>query len=903
MVIDEGKKTFFSIPNNVSLSESLRSSVARAGGALETTITLLLGDDAVSLLKKLIQLSQSDDSGRFSKIFAELESRSLKELKTVVKVITLYFHVLNALERIEMSSINRSRRQGNCSELVPNDSMTGAIMRLKQRGLSYDEVTEILERIQIDLVLTAHPTESRRSTVRKHLANVTTALKRELLPGQEISLSGAAMSQILPLLSALIMTDEVRRIAPTVRHERDNVLSYLTGSISQAMPLVHREIKAAIRQLYGKEYYPGDIVRYRSWVGGDRDGNPNVVATLTEETFVHHAEFGVRLIRQGLRELRSLLSISFRGLPLDEELERSIAFDSERLNVVPRDTYERIRLKCELIEDKLSLSDISDAELLADLTVIEKVLTRLHLGTLLDTEAFIRLKSHLLTFGIGGVRLDIRQHRDVFITTLVEILRSNQIQFEWDLATEEEKCALLERELYNRTRFDLLGLSGVGSELLATLRVISSATRKNRAGIGKLICSMTTSTSDMLAMLLLLKAVGCITVCDTEVTSEIDVVPLFETIYDLRQSAQVLENLLAEEGFFRRYLQARNDSIEVMLGYSDSNKDGGFVAANWEVYRARVSLDRVAKRRGIRLRIFHGRGGSIARGGGMNVRTIQSTPAEAVTGEFSITEQGEVISHRYADTETAFRHLETLLAGTIESLGHQKSVHPEHDTFCDLFSRLSDCSFECYTTLTRHPDFWSWFTKVTPFNFIANIKTASRPVSRTGIATFADARAIPLVLGWTQPGFYVPGWFGLGTGLEMLCDENSHAQESLRRMYREFSPFAVMIDNAQHMLASTRLEVARLYDDDPASHFFAEIEQEYRRTVQWVLHITGEKRVLANRQIILELLQFRNPWNDLLNITQSVLLQQARKDDPPEEIHEILALTIVGIAAGRQTTG
>jgi phosphoenolpyruvate carboxylase len=897
-------KTLFSVPDNIQLEPRFRKRVDIAGEELSKIVKELCPPDISTLLGLLVHTAQSADERRYRILIDAMEKTEPESLVAVVRIITLYFHILNALERIEISAINRERRHTSPVQSPIPDSILGAITSLRNAGLSSEDAKNILDQIKIELVLTAHPTESRRSTIRKHLSNLTMELKSIYL--EEDREPGLAKDNhhIQPILAALMVTDEVRRVMPTVEHERENVLSYLRTSIRDAIPLIHRDLEIAFREVYGIDYTPAGLVRYRSWVGGDRDGNPNVVSRITLETYQQHALFGRDLIKEGLRNLRALLSVSFRQRTLDSELEESIVQDSKKLRIEsPRATHERIRLKLELMESKVELPETAASELLSDLSLIERVLFRLGLRTLCKSTAFTRVRSHLTTFGLGGARLDVRQHRDVFIKLLCELLEKNRGISAWNQLDEDTKNQLLEKELATAETLPVCELTEGSRELLETLKVVKVATDSLPESVGRLICSMTTGVSDLLGMLVLLKSVGLLR-CDGEsIESDIDVVPLFETVNDLHKSGEIFEQLLAEGGAFRRYLKGRGDQIEVMLGYSDSNKDGGFVSANWEIYRARIDLDGVAKRCGVQLRIFHGRGGSIARGGGMNVRTIKATPAEAVSGQFSITEQGEVISHRYADAETAHRHLETLIAGTIESLAGHQPRSSQSDYYYETFSQLAEYSYQKYSSLTRHPEFWSWFNNTTPFRYISNIKTASRPVSRSGIASFADARAIPLVLGWTQPGFYVPGWFGIGTAFEELCTHDPRGEQFLREMYRDFAPFAVMIDNAQHMIACTRLETARMYEQASASHFFHEVRSEFDKTVSWILRITGDEAILARRPIILNLLAFRNPWNDILNAVQSSLIRRVNEDRSFEGINEIIAMTIVGIAAGRQTTG
>jgi phosphoenolpyruvate carboxylase len=893
--------TVFSVPVDIKLTTELKESISQVGSYLSRAITQVYGEDLLKKTEDLLALSREIDADGVRALLSGVEALPLDTQRGIVRIITLYFHILNALERLEISRINDARRREATAKSPVPDSIMNAIAGLSRRGLPVEDALALVRDVEIDLVLTAHPTESRRATVRKHLRELSLAFKQ--LCGSKDDDDGALHDQLEAILSALVMTDEVRRVAPTVALERENALSYLTTSIYEAVPQLHREISRAFRTYYGIEMRAEGVVRYRSWVGGDGDGNPNVTAAVTRETLVTHATCGRAHLLEDIRALKSLLSISFRHRVHDSELEHSIETDCGRLGLPePRPTYERIRLKLELMEHKVGLPGICDGDLLNDLDLIERVLNRLHLSAILHSEEFSRLHAHIVSFGLGLARLDVRQHRDVFVGAVAELVSGNR-GVDWLKIDESGRCQLLERELREKEPLAHCELSARSQALWDTLVALRDGVHETPMSVGKLICSMTTNPSDVLSMLVLLKAVGLVGASQQLEPAYVDVVPLFETISDLRNSARVLEGLLATGSAFRDYLRARGDTLEVMLGYSDSNKDGGFLTANWEIYRARQAIQRVAKQHGVNLRVFHGRGGSIARGGGLNVRTIKSSPSEALVGGFSITEQGEVISYRYADSETAYRHLEGLVAGTIEALAEKSARSDVSDTYDEIFTRLSELSLKKYSTLVRHPDFWEWYTRVTPFSFISGMKAASRPVSRAGVDSFDDARAIPMVLGWTQPGFYVPGWYGMGSAFEELSKAQPQLADLLSAMYRDMPSFKVMIDNAQYVLAATRLAVARMYAEGDDCDFFKDIEGELVKTKGWIGKITGQMTMLFDKEVVRNLIQYRAPWIAILNSVQAIVIRRGREGVLSEAESEVMALAIVGIAAGRQNTG
>lgn len=897
-------ESLFVVPEGLAITSELKASIQAVGSQLARVVTRTYGERVLENIARLLSLSRLNTSAFGEGLLGEVEGQSTEDLRQVVRIVTLYFHILNALERHEITRINESRRRSATDAAPMPGSIAYAICDLHRRGLSAEAALALVRSVQIELVLTAHPTESRRATVRQHLSELSRVMKQIAYERDAGAVDAASSGRLEMILSALTVTDEVRRVAPTVVHERENALAYLKTSIQDAMPRVYRDLTEAFKRYYGVAVWPESLVRYRSWVGGDGDGNPNVTATITRETLATHRNYARVLLADDIRRLTTLLSVSFRHRALDPELERSIDDDCKMLGLPKaRPSHERLKIKLELMEQKVHRSGTHDVELIEDLHLIGRVLTRLDLDIILGSDEFTSLSAHLASFGLGLARLDVRQHRDVFVGTITDLLLSNRRIADWKSVSEHDKSSVLERELREMPPLVVQGTSERSQALMETLAALRDGVADSPLSVGKLICSMTTQPSDVLSMLVLLKAVGLITVSECGVGGHVDLVPLFETVDDLRNSSYVLDTLLRGSGVFREYVRARGKRLEVMLGYSDSNKDGGFLAANWEIYQARQALQRVASEHGVTLRIFHGRGGSIARGGGLNIKTIKSSPPEALSGGFSITEQGEVISYRYADSDTAYRHLEGLVAGTIEALAGSVSASPNNETYIRVFSRLSELSFQKYSKLVRHADFWRWFTTVTPFSFIASMKAASRPVSRSGIASFDDARAIPMVLGWTQPGFYVPGWYGMGQAFESLLKEEPQLVSIAQEMYQLMPAFSVMIDSAQHMVAATRLDIARMYVDPDDSSFFNEIAEEFDRTVAWMRTITGHDTILFHREIIRTLLALRAPWIAILNAIQAVVLRRSRKGDLLEAERDLMALVIVGIAAGRQNTG
>jgi phosphoenolpyruvate carboxylase len=530
------------------------------------------------------------------------------------------------------------------------------------------------------------------------------------------------------------------------------------------------------------------------------------------------------------------------------------------------------------------------------------------LGLLSSYQSLSNLIIRSQVFGFHLAALDIRQHSQVNEAVIAELLKLSGVSENYPTLRESEKVALLEKELVNPRPLcgDREDLSVQSIELLDVFKLIRSAMHKDQQAIGAYIVSMTHSVSDLLEVLLLAKEVGIWRTKDDVVITPLDVVPLFETIEDLEGAASLMEALY-KNALYRRHLRARNDFQEIMLGYSDSNKDGGFWMANWALHKGQEHLSEVGLQYNIKMRFFHGRGGSVGRGGGRANQAIFAIPTQSRSGRMRFTEQGEVISFRYARPFIARRHLEQIVNAVLLTANDR-----ECDVGCSpqmqaLMERIATQSMQAYRKLIDDPKFWPWYKQLTPIEHIGSLPIASRPVSRVSASEvqFDDLRAIPWVFSWTQTRYNLPGWYGAGTAIEEEIKNDSETLNQLQEMWQSWPFFRTVIENVQLELARTRLEIAQAYSGLSDDLFHDIIAAEFEKIRSAVLKITGQQSLLDNHRAIQQSIVLRNPYTDVLNLIQVELLRRwaVHSEEQSIPLRQALFLSINGIAAAMQSTG
>ena len=898
---------------------------------------------------------------------------SVAQLQTLIKAFSLYFGLVNLAEASERMRVLHERDRLDYPR-PRAESIAAAIADLRAHGVSAAELAARLPQLLIMPVFTAHPTEAKRRTTLEKLRRIGAALAalqasdaNAPTPTQKRALQLSIEAEVV----GLWQSDDVRMVKPTVLDEVKNGLYYFEDVIEAEVPHLYRDLEVALAEHYPQEgNAPGGawrvppLLRFGAWMGGDRDGNPFVTPDVTVQT--------VKLLRQrqidahivGVEALSHLLSQSSRQVAIGDELARALARNTKLFPKVAdllnqRNPHEPYRQQCTYIREKLlrsrthttqhqpvwgqaqqlpplgSFYHTSD-ELLSDLRVMDASL-RQNGGALVadgDLHDFIR---RVEVFGLHTATLDIRQHADRHKSAIAEICAGTALCDDFEALSEPERVALLAPEIANPRPLIPYNLGGDWAppadapaaqddqdahapslaaapytpdtvEVIETLRTVSAIlSQLSPEAIHTYIISGASGASDVLAVLLLAKEAHLFR---PGAFSRLNIAPLFETSDDLHRAGAVLTELL-DMPVYREHLRLRGDVQEVMLGYSDSNKEAGFLMANWALYRAQEDLTAIAERRGITLRLFHGRGGAVGRGGGPANRAILAQPPGTVRGQIKITEQGEVISERYADPATAHRNLEQVVNAVLRASFAADAVRPKPEWAAAL-DAMSAVSKRAYRTLVyEHPGFVAFFRSATPIAEISRLQIGSRPASRKKSDRIEDLRAIPWVFSWMQSRYTLPGWYGLGTALEQFVAEDAARVALLQEMYARWPFFTTLIDNVQMILAKADMVVARQYADlveDEAlrEEIFAIIAAEYKRTARLVCQVARIDVLLGNKAILHRSIARRNPYVDPLSAIQVELLCRLRADpDAPDHAatEAAILLSINGIAAGLRNTG
>jgi phosphoenolpyruvate carboxylase len=863
-------------------------------------------------------------------LLALLDGLSACEERLLVRAFSTYFGLVNLAE--QQHRVRRRRAyafEGRAS--TQPFSLAATAHHLASEGIPPEEIRRALAATHIDLVLTAHPTEATRSSVlTKHRA-VAAGLERldreKLTPDERQAVLDDLFRQIL----LLWQTDEARPRALFVIDEVKGALYYVDSVLLRAVPDVHMALEQELGGAFpGSTWQVPSQLRLASWIGGDADGNPHVTAEVLRETV--RLQQGVILshYRDEVRDLAADFSQSARLHPPPAGLLQSIAEDEQAMpdyaaTIGEQNRDEPYRRKLSFIWQKLDLAldrvrsvprppspDHAAAyrsvgPLLVDLRAVADGLRQVPNEALLHGPLGVLLRQVEL-FGLHLLPLDLRLHRDDVHAALGALLAAHSVlDADWSTLSGPERqdvlLALMQAPL------DLLSGQVQVAAPAAAIQAIGllQAARQLRRSIGPaairtLIVSMTTSTEDILAAHLLARGAG-----------DLPVTPLYETIDDLRNAPALLDALLSTQPY-REAVRAQENVQTVMLGYSDSAKDGGVVTSTWELYRAQQRLLDVASRHGVQLELFHGRGGAVGRGGGPSHEAILASPTGSVAGRIRITEQGEVINQKYGLPAIARRNLETTLSAVLlATLRDQRGTqHRDEGRWAAIMERISACAYQVYRELVEDPGLVTYFEQATPVGWIGSLNIGSRPAARRAGRRLEDLRAIPWVFAWMQSRHVIPGWYPVGTALSAVGDDDEHGWDTLRQMYQEWPPFRTLIDNIQMAMAKADMGIAAEYAglvEDPVlrSRIFGKISDEYARSERAILRLTGGRRLLDGAPQLRDSIDRRNPYVDPLSYIQVRALRALRRGDlRPDERRErehTLALTVRGIAAAVRNTG
>ncbi len=908
------------------ISEPLSRQVNLVGALVGHAVREVAGAETLDRIERLRGLckeaGQTTDPAEADRLLdeaaEEISGLDEGEIRWLLRAFTTFFHLVNKAEQLEIARINRARAVRATPEAPRAESVAAAMRRLKESGADAAEAARRLGRLDVVPTLTAHPTEARRRTVlhkQAEAADALRALQAEPLPPAE---RDALRTRLYEQVVLLLATDEVYAERPTVMDEVAFVLHFVGGAVWEAVPDLVRDLERAAADVFGLDAgaVPRDALRFRSWVGGDRDGNPNVTAEVTEETLARHREAALELFDGELRQLWHDLSVSDRHVPIPDALRESVEADLKE-GLLPESEirphrHEPYRVKVALMRARIGRAlrgeaPYPTAALRADLRLLDESLRASGLATLADAGRLAHLLVRADAFGLGLAALDLRQHSRLHEAAVADLLGLGGVEADYAALDEEARLDVLTQELQNPR--PLLPaeaeLSEDGHRVLSALRVMAAA---DPSAVGGYVISMTDAVSDVLEVLLLGKETGLWRLDGEQVVSGLDVAPLLETIDDLKRAEALMERLFTHP-LYRRHLDARDSFQEVMLGYSDSNKDGGYWMANWALHCAQADLAAVAERHGVDLRLFHGRGGTVGRGGGRANHAILAMPAGVHNGRIRFTEQGEVISFRYAMEPIAHRHLEQVLNALLVAM--DRAPADPGEAAHALMGGLAERAMAAYRDLIDDPDFWPWYVSTTPIEPISRLPIASRPVSRgsSDEVDFEGLRAIPWNFAWTQPRYLVPGWYGTGGALAPLADD-AETLDGLRRLYREWPVFRAVLENAEREMARARFPIAARYARASgaleADGFHARIAADFERARRAVLQITGRDALLGEANVIRRSIALRNPYTDVLNLLQVELLQRfraAEEDVDRERLRELLFLSVNGVAAAMQSTG
>jgi phosphoenolpyruvate carboxylase len=872
-----------------------------------------------------ITLRKNDDKDIYNELKEEIVNLDPPMRKQVIRAFSIYFHLINAAE---LNHRIRRRREYQLQDdhVVQKASIESAILSLKENKIDEATIQNVLNTISLELVITAHPTEATKRSVIEIQKRIATILKNldntTLTKKERKKLEDSLLNEV----TILWQTEELRERKPTVIDEVRNGLYYFDQTFFDVLPDIHQDLEEGLTEQFPKHKWEvPNFLHFGSWIGGDRDGNPNVTPEVTWETLIRQRELAIKKYKEALVELMKRFSHSTTRAKVSEELIANVENDEktylkiEKRWPVETEVYRR---KIAIIIKRLKEVGNSEIgyqsanELLDDLLLIHQSVNN-HQPADRELKMLNKLIRQVQLFGFHLATLDIRNHSGEHEAAITEILRKVKVTDDYAALSEDEKMKTLENVLMDPRPVLLLNedYSKETQEMIKVFTMIKEAHETfGKKSILVYLVSMTQSASDLLEVLVLAKEAGIYRLhADGTVESHLNVAPLLETVDDLIAGPNIMETLFNLD-VYRNHLKIHGDSQEIMLGYSDGSKDGGTLTANWKLYKAQLEIHDMAKRHNIGLKFFHGRGGSLGRGGGPLNRSILSQPRETLGDGVKITEQGEVLSSRYLLEDIAYRSLEqatsTLIEASVNLSEESEQQHLREKAWEEAMEEISDISLKKYQSLVfEDPDFLTYFTEATPLNEVGELNIGSRPSKRKNRNRFEDLRAIPWVFAWTQSRQLIPAWYAAGSGLESFASKGEENLKLLQRMYEEWPFFRSTIDNLQMALMKADITTAKEYtslvhDKEIADRIFGNIVEEYETTKAVLLKISDDEELLDHSPNIKESVHRRNPYVDPLNFLQVELIKELREqEEPNEELLTEVLLTISGIAAGLRNTG
>ncbi|MEO7235668.1 MAG: phosphoenolpyruvate carboxylase [Lapillicoccus sp.] len=912
---------------------ALRASVRQLGSLLGEALTRHEGPELLALVEKVRAVAREPGDEGLHRLLADVDDATAVVL---ARAFTAYFQLVNVTEQLHRYQELTTGEEG------PLEGTVRRIGEALQDG-SVDRtlVESVLSRVEYRPVFTAHPTEATRRTVLTLLRKIADVVDAAEDPRRSSLTSSPAAQRerrLAELVDLLWQTDELRIVRPQPTDEARTATYYLRSLAANVVPVLLDELDRQLATIGVTLPLDARPLRFGTWAGGDRDGNPNVTPAVTLDVLSLQHLAGLRVLIDQVEDLLTEASASTRVVEVTDALSASLAADAEALPItyaaVRRLNAEEpyrlklsfVRVRLQRTRDRLAAGTAHEPgrdyrhldDLLADLVLIRD--SMLANGDRLTADgAILRLIRTATALGLGLATLDIREHSERHHAALAALVdRVGELERPYADLDRPGRIAYLSQEMTSRR--PLVGavrgdLGSATTQILDIFDAIRTALDTyGRDAVETYIVSMTHDVDDLFAVVVLAREAGLVDTgsTDTPAVARIGFAPLFETVAELESAGPLLEALLGDASY-RRVVAARGDVQEIMLGYSDSSKDAGIAASQWQIHRAQRALRDIARQHGVVLRLFHGRGGSVGRGGGPTAEAILSQPDGSLDGPIKITEQGEVLSDKYTLPKLGLLNLESALAAVVEaSILHRtpllaSEVLVEWDQAMD---RVASAGQDAYRALVRDPALVPFFVAATPVDELGKLNIGSRPAKRPGgTGGLDDLRAIPWVFGWTQSRIILPGWYGVGSGLAAAREDGQG--ETLAEMYRTWPFFRTFLSNVQMTLAKTDLDIAARYvrtlvtDDDAG--LFDRIRAEHARTVAEVLAVTGQRELLESAPVLRRTLELRDSYLAPLHALQSTLLARVRDvpegQEPDPDLQRALLLTVNGIAAGLRNTG
>ncbi|HTP82342.1 MAG TPA: phosphoenolpyruvate carboxylase [Alphaproteobacteria bacterium] len=907
----------------------LRYDVRLLGRILGETVRAQEGDPVFKLVERVRQTAvrfhrEADENAR-NELQAILSGLPTDQAITTIRAFGYFSHLANIAE--DQHHIRRTRAHAIAGDAPREGTMAYALARAREAGISRGQMAEFFKSALCSPVLTAHPTEIRRKSSidrEMEIARLLDQRDRMQLTPEELNANRKALRRAVLILwqTSILRTTRLRVI-----DEVANGLAYYDYTFLRELPRLYADLEDALGavQPAWEDVDLPSFLRLGSWIGGDRDGNPFVTGEVLREALRRQSDRALSFYLDEVHQLGSELSLDDRLVRVSDEL-RKLADRSPDPRTSHREhepyrraitgVYARLSATAEALAQSANLRPAvgsapayaSPDELAADIDVIYRSLNW-NGSTGLARGRLRHLRRAVDVFGFHLASLDLRQNSDVHERVLGELLETGGVTNDYRGSEETARIALLYSEMGSPRPLvsPYLAYSETTTGELAILREAAEARRRyGPDAVRHYVISKSDGVSDILEVALLLREVGLLH--PREGRLDVDIVPLFETIGDLQRCGPVMDRLFALPEY-RRLLASRGNTQEVMLGYSDSNKDGGYLTSIWELYKAELALVDIFRRHGVALRLFHGRGGSVGRGGGPSYQAILAQPPGAIQGAIRITEQGEVIAAKYSNAEVGRRNLETIAAATLEAtlLEGQAAPRREHIAVMD---ELSAYAYAAYRDLVYETEgFERYFRDSTVIGEIANLNIGSRPASRTKSNRIEDLRAIPWVFSWSQCRLMLPGWFGFGSAVRAwVAAHEADGMEALRRMHREWPYFQTVLSNMDMVLAKSDIAIASRYSElvaDAAlrAAIFGRLRAEWQASIDAVLAITEQRALLERNPLLARSIRNRFPYIDPLHHVQVELLKRHRAGDADPRVVEGIHLTINGIAAGLRNSG